>query len=256
MSPIRLPIHPCSSESSLHSAFALACFRPTAMRRKSMCGRWSWEIFWMTQAAWCWFLWPVIGAALTIPDLGQVLAEAPKLPMLYCCSDGHRLRRGRHRLQHLHPLHRLLAHLFHRRGPFERVGHVGAARWYADSFGTILAKPGAEWVSAGVVVGAARHRPMRVRPVVSKKATCDPTRRRAASSRSSKGLLLSLVAGILSAVYGLRHAKSPSRSSTSPNSTAPAYWKGNVAYLFANHGRLRHGAGLQPVSGPKEPLAR
>jgi L-rhamnose-proton symport protein (RhaT) len=25
--------------------------------------RWSWEIFWMTQAAWCWLLWPIIGAA-------------------------------------------------------------------------------------------------------------------------------------------------------------------------------------------------
>lgn len=37
----------------------------------------------MTQAVWCWFLWPIIGAALTIPDLKDVLVEAPKLPMLF-----------------------------------------------------------------------------------------------------------------------------------------------------------------------------
>ena len=43
---------------------------------------WAWEIFWMTQAAWCWLLWPVIGAVLTIPHLGRVLADAPSDRML------------------------------------------------------------------------------------------------------------------------------------------------------------------------------
>jgi len=44
--------------------------------------RWSWETYWLAQASWCWLLWPLIGAALTIPQLGQVLAEAPKDRML------------------------------------------------------------------------------------------------------------------------------------------------------------------------------
>src|SRR5271157_5723337 len=50
--------------------------------------RWSWEIYWMTQAAWCWLLWPILGAIATIPSLWQVLAESPKLPMLCCCLMG------------------------------------------------------------------------------------------------------------------------------------------------------------------------
>ena len=44
--------------------------------------RWSWETYWLAQASWCWLLWPIIGALLTIPQLWQVLAEAPKDRML------------------------------------------------------------------------------------------------------------------------------------------------------------------------------
>ena len=49
---------------SLHSVgavFAANCYAPQKYIK-----RWSWEIFWMAQAVWCWFLWPIIGAALTI----------------------------------------------------------------------------------------------------------------------------------------------------------------------------------------------
>ena len=50
--------------------------------------RWSWEIFWMTQALWCWLLWPIIIAIATIPNLEQVLRESPKVPMLLCALMG------------------------------------------------------------------------------------------------------------------------------------------------------------------------
>lgn len=50
--------------------------------------RWPWEIFWMTQAAWCWLLWPIIGAVLTIPHLGAVLSEAPPDRMLFAFLMG------------------------------------------------------------------------------------------------------------------------------------------------------------------------
>ena len=63
---------------SIGAVFAANCYAP----QKYIKG-WSWEIFWMTQAVWCWFLWPIIGAALTIPNLMAVLIEAPKSPMLF-----------------------------------------------------------------------------------------------------------------------------------------------------------------------------
>ena len=49
---------------------------------------WSWETFWVTQAAWCWLLWPIIGALITIPHLGQVLQESPHDVMFYAFLMG------------------------------------------------------------------------------------------------------------------------------------------------------------------------
>ena len=49
----------------------------------------------MTQAAWCWLLWPIIGAVCTIPQLGQVLAESPKQTMALAFLLGMGLWRGR-----------------------------------------------------------------------------------------------------------------------------------------------------------------
>ena len=69
-----------------HGAGALLaanCYAP----QKYLKG-WAWEIFWMTQAAWCWLLLPVIGALLTVPHLQRVLADAPGDRMLYAFLMG------------------------------------------------------------------------------------------------------------------------------------------------------------------------
>ncbi|HYC70328.1 MAG TPA: L-rhamnose/proton symporter RhaT [Opitutaceae bacterium] len=44
--------------------------------------RWSWQTYWLVQAAGCWLLFPLIFAWFTIPGLTTVLAEAPKDAML------------------------------------------------------------------------------------------------------------------------------------------------------------------------------
>ena len=59
---------------TLHGTGALLaanCYTPQKFIR-----RWSWETFWIVQAAFCWLLWPIAGALLTIPELGAVLNEA------------------------------------------------------------------------------------------------------------------------------------------------------------------------------------
>src|ERR1051325_3616238 len=53
--------------------FASTCFTP----QKKVRG-WSWQTYWLTQASLCWFLLPIIGAIITIPDLANVLHEAPR----------------------------------------------------------------------------------------------------------------------------------------------------------------------------------
>src|SRR5512140_2188465 len=57
--------------------FAATCYTP----QKQVRG-WSWQTYWLSQAALCWFLLPIVGAMLTIPDLAAVLREGPREAML------------------------------------------------------------------------------------------------------------------------------------------------------------------------------
>ena len=43
---------------------------------------WSWQTYWLAQAAVCWLILPVIVAMITIPSLSTVLSEAPRSAML------------------------------------------------------------------------------------------------------------------------------------------------------------------------------
>lgn len=62
---------------AIGATFAACCYVP----QKRVRG-WSWQSYWLTQAAFCWLLLPVIGAFLTVPDFWQVVAEAPRGAML------------------------------------------------------------------------------------------------------------------------------------------------------------------------------
>ena len=51
---------------------AAICYTP----QKRVAG-WSWQSFWLTQSAFCWLLLPIIGAFLTVPDFLAVVRETP-----------------------------------------------------------------------------------------------------------------------------------------------------------------------------------
>jgi len=57
--------------------FAALCYTPQHKLRG-----WSWQTYWITQAAFCWLILPIIGAVVTIPDIIEVLSRAPKEAML------------------------------------------------------------------------------------------------------------------------------------------------------------------------------
>ncbi|MEK7706368.1 MAG: L-rhamnose/proton symporter RhaT, partial [Verrucomicrobiota bacterium] len=59
-----------------------ACFAATCYTPEKRVKGWSWQSYWITQAAFCWFLLPILGALVTIPDLFGVLREAPRSAML------------------------------------------------------------------------------------------------------------------------------------------------------------------------------
>ena len=62
---------------AIGATFAATCYTPEKRVRG-----WSWQTYWITQASFCWFLLPIAGAMLTVPDLAMVLREAPKDAML------------------------------------------------------------------------------------------------------------------------------------------------------------------------------
>ena len=216
------------SMHSIGSVFAANCYAPQKYIK-----RWSWEVFWMTQAVWCWLLWPIIGAALTIPHLMAVLMEAPKSPMLFSFLLG-------------------LAYGVGGIAFNLSIRYIGFALTYAIAIGLsailgtlvpplvrgqftkILAKPGAGVVMAGVAVGAIGI------------ALCGAAGRLKEGDLRSKdgdtsefalgkGLLLSLVAGVLSSVYGFAlEAADPIVKVAEQHSAG--HWQGNIAYIFANTG--------------------
>jgi L-rhamnose-H+ transport protein len=59
------------------AASAALCYAPLRYLR-----RWSWQTYWLAQAAGCWLVLPWIFAYVTVPQLGAVLAEAPREAML------------------------------------------------------------------------------------------------------------------------------------------------------------------------------
>ena len=65
---------------ALHSVgalFAASCYTP---QKKTTL--WAWEIYWISQATFAWLILPIIGAMLTVPDYFGLLAECPKDVML------------------------------------------------------------------------------------------------------------------------------------------------------------------------------
>ena len=176
--------------------FAANCYAPQKYIK-----RWSWETFWMTQAAWCWVLWPIIGAWFTIPHLGQVLAESPKLPMLYGFLMGAAFGIGGTAFN-------------------VAIRYIGFALTYSiaiglsgvlgtfvtplvkGTLGETMQKPGAGWLMAGVAVGVLG---IALCGVAGRFKELDLQQQAGGRGEFSliKGLLLALLAGVLSAIYGI-----------------------------------------------------
>lgn len=212
---------------AIGATFAATCYAPQKRVR-----RWSWQTYWLTQASFCWFLLPIVGAWFTIPHLGAVLAEAPREAM-----------RNTFLLGVAYGVGGTAFNL--------SIRHIGFSLTYAiavglssvlgtlipplvrGEWGSILQRPGSGWVMAGVAVGTigiglcgASGRSKEIDLRDSKTDT---------GFSLWKGLLLSLLAGVLSAVYGFAlEAGQPIANVAAKHGAGQ--WEGNVIYIFANSG--------------------
>ena len=71
---------PLASSILFHAIGAMSaafCYIP----QKKVKG-WSWQSYWLIQAAFCWLILPMAGAFLTVPDFLEVVRQAPGDAML------------------------------------------------------------------------------------------------------------------------------------------------------------------------------
>jgi L-rhamnose-H+ transport protein len=216
--------------TALHAvgaAFAALCYTP----QKRVSG-WSWQSYWLVQAAFCWFLLPLIGAWLTIPELGKVLSESPRGPMLASFALGAAYGIGGTAFG-------------------VSIRYIGFSLTYAiaiglstvlgtllpplvaGTLGTTLSKPGANWVIGGIAIGIIG---------IAFTGAAGRMKERDLSAQAKlegfslvKGLLLSLLAGVLSAVYGFALAAGEPIADVASAHGAGVF-RGNVVYIFSNTG--------------------
>jgi L-rhamnose-H+ transport protein len=212
---------------SVGAAFAALCYTP----QKRVNG-WSWQSYWLVQASFCWFLLPILVAWLTIPELGAVLREAPRAAMLTSFVLG--------------AVYGIGGTAFG-----ISIRYIGFSLTYAiaiglstvlgtlippllkGTLGTTLSKPGASWIIGGIAVGIIG---------IAFTGAAGRMKERDLSATANlggfslvKGLLLSLLAGALSAIYGLALEKGEPIADVASAHGAGVY-RGLVVYIFSNTG--------------------
>jgi L-rhamnose-H+ transport protein len=189
---------------AIGAAAAACCYVP----QKKVRG-WSWQSYWLTQAAFCWLLLPIIGAFLTVPDFWQVVQAAPHDAMLRTFLLGAAYGIGGTAFG-------------------VAIRYVGFSITYAMAIGVstvvgtayavakgdtsvldsaqhirdFLAKTGSTWVVSGIGIGV-------VGIVFCGLAGRWKERDQAVAAKGNAfiGLMLCLLAGVLSAVYGMALAE-------------------------------------------------
>ena len=212
---------------AIGALFAATCYTPQKRVR-----RWSWQTYWITQAAFCWFLLPILGALFTIPHLLEVLRAAPRDAMLHSFLLGAAYGIGGTAFG-------------------IAIRYIGFSLTYAiavglsavlgtlipplvhGTLGETLSKPGANWVIAGIVIGAIG---IGFTGLAGRLKELDLSKHEGKGEFSlSKGLALSLLAGVLSAVYGFAlDAGKPIANVAAEHGAG--VWQGNVIYIFSNTG--------------------
>jgi len=231
---------------AIGAASAAVCYVPQKRARG-----WSWQSFWLLQAAFCWFLLPIAGAFLTVPDFWQVIHEVD--PRVFLRTF-------------------LLGAAYGIGGTAFGVAirYVGFSVTYAMAVGVSMvfgtayaiargdtsivdsaanfqafaAKVGSYWVMSGMGVGligivfcgvAGRWKEGDHRPPEQNKST---------GNRALVGIGLCLAAGFLSAVYGMALAEGAPIAKAAANHAAghlvlgidAATFSSNAIYPFSNAG--------------------
>ncbi|MEO5683009.1 MAG: L-rhamnose/proton symporter RhaT [Chitinophagaceae bacterium] len=213
---------------AIGASSAAMCYTP----QKKVIG-WSWQTYWLAQALVCWLLLPVIVAFITIPQLQQVLNEAPSAAMWRSFLLG-------------------MAYGVGGTAFGIAIRYVGFSLTYAIAVGiscvlgtilppvvhgtlaAIMQSNGATYIGAGIFMGAlgialcgmaGRNREKDLEKMQHNKT----------GFSLAKGLPLCLLAGILSALYGFSIDQGQPVADIAAKYGA-GHFQVNVVYLFSNTG--------------------
>ncbi|WP_207492326.1 L-rhamnose/proton symporter RhaT [Aridibaculum aurantiacum] len=194
--------------------------------------RWSWQTYWLAQAFICWLLLPIVVALITIPNIAQVLSEAPTSAMVRSFALGAAYGVGGTAFG--------LA-----------IRYLGFSLTYAISVGiscvlgtllppfirgelnTIVSRYGAEWIMYGIAIGVLG---IILCGSAGRLKEKDISNQQDDTSFSfAKGLPLSIMAGVLSAFYGFALDQGQPIADVAAKYGA-GNLQGNVIYIFSNTG--------------------
>jgi L-rhamnose-H+ transport protein len=194
--------------------------------------KWSWQSYWLVQAAVCWLLLPLAIAWLTIPQIGTVLREAPADAMIKTFVLG-------------------VAYGIGGTAFGMAIRYVGFSLTYAIAVGiscvlgtllpplvhgqltALFSQHGAGWIMAGIIIGSLG---IACCGVAGRFKENDLKLNETTGTFSlAKGLPLCLLAGVLSAVYGFSIDQGEPIAAV-----AEKYGGGNfrinIVYIFSNTG--------------------
>lgn len=215
---------------ALGAFFASVCYTP----QEKVLG-WSWQTYWLTQAGVCWFILPIAVDWITIPNLVQVLREAPPEAMGLSFVFG--------------TIYGIGGTAF---GLAIRA--IGFSLTYAIAIGisavlgtmvppmvrgeldAILSQAGSHFIILGLIAGVVgiaitgKAGRMKERDIASDEVPIAKE-----GFHLWKGLLLAGLAGVLSAVYGFAlEAGAPIAATAAAHGAG--HFQGNVIYIFSNSG--------------------
>ncbi len=184
---------------------AACCYVP----QKKVRG-WSWQSYWLTQAGFCWLLLPIVGAFLTVPDFWGVVQAAPREAMLRSFLLGAAYGIGGTafgvaiRYVGFSITYAAAIGISTVMGTAHAIakGNTTLADAGAN-LGAFLARTGAHWVIAGLVIGVVGVVFCGVAGRWKERDQAQAGGTAPSSRNLLVGLGLCLLAGVLSAVYGI-----------------------------------------------------
>jgi L-rhamnose-H+ transport protein len=190
---------------AIGAAAAACCYVP----QKKVRG-WSWQSYWLTQAAFCWLLLPIAGAFLTVPDFWQVVQEAPRGAMLRSFLLGAAYGIGGTafgvaiRYVGFSITYAAAIGISTVMGTAYAIakGNTGLAE-AAANIQSFLARTGANWVVVGIMIGVGGVVLCGIAGRWKERDQAQAGGTVASSRKLLIGLALCLLAGMLSAVYGI-----------------------------------------------------